>query len=64
MTKTNLVSSDIGYWEVNTPDTDSSTENNCKAPDECPEADYSRDPVPYSKVKQQTVSGHRAMNRS
>ncbi|CAM9541397.1 unnamed protein product [Ascophyllum nodosum] len=42
-----------GYWEVNTPDTDFSTENNCKAPDKCPDADDGRSAVTYAKAYHQ-----------
>ena len=39
------------YWQVNTPDTSSDTENNCKSPNDCPDDDNGRDVIPWTKVK-------------
>lgn len=39
------------YFEVNTPNTDSSTEASCKSPTECPDDDDGRDRMPWTKVK-------------
>lgn len=43
-----------GYRELNTPDTNFNSENNCKAPDVCPPPYDGRDSVPWTKVRATT----------
>lgn len=40
----------------NTPETDASTENNCKSPTDCPEDNEGRDFYPWNSVRNSTPS--------